>query len=413
MTSQSIPTAGGLRQDLEVLGFVGTAHFLAHFYVIVLPPIFPILARDLGVSYAALGMLLTVQSLSSSLVQVPVGFLVDRVGARRVLIFGIGTMAGAVALCGLTGSYWLLLALMVLIGLGNSAFHPANYSIMARRVSPQRLGRAFSIHTFAGHIGWAVAPGIVVGLTALSSWRVALALVGLFGLGVMAGIWAKGRGLEFEDAPAAWQEPGREGESTRSAPSSAARLLLSRTMLFLLLYMVLSALATSGLNGFVVTALVDLYDTPLATASLGLTIFLVTSAVGVLIGGQLADWTRRYEVILGVGFVGGGLALAAVGGLPLGFTVAMVAIALAGLSLGAIRPSRDMIVRRVAPAGAEGKVFGFVTMGMNVGGALSPVLFGWLIDQGAAAWIFYLSAMVMIAALAAALLAASSGRRAA
>lgn len=409
MTNESIAAGGGLRKDLEVLSLVGVAHFFAHFYVIVLPPLFPVLAGEFGVSYAALGMLLTVMSLSNSLVQVPVGFLVDRLGARPILVIGLLLMSGGVLLIGIVERYWLILPLMVLIGFGNSAFHPANYSIMSRRISPRRMGRAFSLHTFAGHLGWAVAPGLVVGLASLSSWRMALMSVGLVGLGAALFIWLKGRRLALPP-PAPESGGPKSGAAPSGAPARSTGLLAalaffaSRTMFFLFLFMVLSALATSGLNGFVVTALVDLYDVPLTTASFGLTVFLITGAAGVLLGGQLADWTRRQDLILAVGLIGGSLALMAVGGLPLGFAVALGAIGLAGLSLGAIRPSRDLMVRRSAPTGGEGKVFGFVTMGMNLGGAISPVLFGWLIDRGATSWIFFIAALSMSAALAAAIL---------
>ena len=150
------------RRTAKVLALVGTGHFFAHFYVIVLPPLFPLLRDELAVSYAALGLLLTMPSLATMVLQTPVGFLVDRFGARWPLVIGLGIMSAAVAAAGFATGYWALFVLMILMGIGNSVFHPADYAILAARIEHRRLGRAFSLHTFAGHLGWAVAPGTVV-----------------------------------------------------------------------------------------------------------------------------------------------------------------------------------------------------------------------------------------------------------
>jgi len=363
----------GLRQDLKVLGLVGLAHFFAHFYVIVLPPLFPLLTGALGVSYLALGGLLTAANLTTSIFQVPIGFLVDRLGPRLILVAGLALMSVAVILAGVAPGYWLLLAAMLLLGLGNAVFHPADYAVMASRISPERLGRAFSLHTFAGHLGWAVAPAIVIALTAAFSWRWALVLVGLAGCAGALVLWWQGALLEPEKTGAAdpSQSPPQETTATKGRATAPTKpgfaLLLSGPMLLFFLYMVFSSVATSGLNGFTVSVLVSGYDVPLTGANLVLTLFLIAGAVGVLLGGQLADWTKRHELVLVVCFLLGSMALCLASWLFTSFLPLAAAITFAGLVLGAIRPSRDMMVRKAAPDGSYGKVFGFVTMGMNVG----------------------------------------------
>ena len=415
MAAELAVAGAATRRNAKVLALVGTGHFFAHFYVIVLPPLFPLLRDELAVSYAALGLLLTMPSLATMVLQTPVGFLVDRCGARWPLVIGLGLMSAAVAAAGFFATgYWTLFVLMILKGVGNSVFHPADYAILAARIEHRRLGRAFSVHTFAGHLGWAVAPGTVVSLTALWSWQAALAITGLCGLVVTLVIAAHGREL---DAPAGDADPGaapREAAQGPEAPPGRAgfALLFSAPMLLFFLYMVMAAVASAGLNGFTVTALVNLHGVGLTAANTALTALLIASALGVLLGGWLADRTRRHDLVLVAGFCLAAAVLMLIGLLSLPIAGVVAALALVGLAQGAIRPSRDMMVRAIAPAGAVGTVFGWVTTGMFVGAALAPVFFGWLIDRSLERWVFILAALAMLLALAAALLGNRRAQRA-
>ncbi len=400
------PAAPGrpARGEAKLLALIGSGHFFSHFYLIVLPPLFPLLEAELGVGYAALGLLLSLPNLATMLLQTPIGFLVDRFGARRPLVIGLMVMGGAVAGAGLAPGYGALMALMVLMGVGNSVFHPANYAILAARIEPGRLGRAFSIHTFAGSLGWAASPAVVVFLTALWSWHVALVIAGLCGVAVALVILTQGRELDApaSSAPAPARVPGKRASLGR---------LLSAPMLLLFVYMMMSAISNSGLNGFTVTTLVELHGADLVTANAALTVLLVASAVGVLAGGVLADRTRRHDLIISAGFFVAAAFLVVIGLIPLPLAAIVAAMTVVGLARGAIQPSRDMMVRKVAPEGQVGAVFGFVTTGMNLGGALAPVFFGWLVDRGLVAWIFVVAALAMLLALAAALAANRQGAR--
>jgi MFS family permease len=405
MPAELAITGVGARRNAKVLALICSGHFFAHFYTIVLPPLFPLLQAELSVSYAALGLLLTMPSLATLVLQTPVGFLVDRFGARRLLVLGLGIMSGAVAAAGLVSSYSALLVLMFLVGVGNAVFHPAGYAIMTARIDSRRLGRAFSLHTFAGHFGWAVAPGSVVFLTALWSWQAALAITGLCGLMVTLLILVHGRALDSLGREAGAGPPRAEAEPAAAPPAKRAGigLLFSAPMLLFFLYMVLASIASGGLNGFTVTALVNLRGAALVTANAALTALLAASALGVLLGGLLADRTRRHDLIMVAGFCLAAVVLLLVGLVSLPMAGIIAAMALVGLAHGAIRPSRDMMVRNIAPAGAVGTVFGWVTTGMFVGSALAPVFFGWLIDEGLEAWVFILAALAMMLALAAVL----------
>ncbi len=293
MTLATADRKRSLSDKTKVIGLVSSGHFFAHFYVIVLPPLFPLLQKEFGVSYSALGLLLTVSSVTTGLIQVPVGFLVDRFGARRLLMLGLLCMSAAVILSGLTSSYYTLLVMMLLLGTGNSVFHPADYAILSARVDHSLLGRAFSLHTFSGHLGWAIAPAVMITLTAIWGWRPALIAVGLGGLLVLGAMLLYGRVLD--DRPSPKQEKRRErGEESKDKASTASnvRLLFTAPMLLLFCYMIMASVAAIGLNSFTVVALVDLYDTSLDSANLVLTVFLSCSAGGVLLGG-VTDQTAR------------------------------------------------------------------------------------------------------------------------
>ena len=381
-------------RDARILALVGTGHFLAHFYVIVLPPLFPLLHAELGISYAALGALMTVVNVTTGAAQVPVGFLVDRLGAGRILIAGMALISGGTALAGMTNGYWGLLALMVVVGAGNSVFHPADYAIMATRIDAHRLGRAFSVHTALGHFGWAIAPLTVATIAALWSWHSALVAVGLAGVVATIVVATQVRFLDASPTqPAAARRPAQ------TTVRGGIATLLSPAMLMFFAFMVLTAFANSGLNNFSVSVLVGDYGADLPGANSVLTAYFAASTAGVQIGGILADRVRRHELVLIVGFLIAAASLALIASVPLPLVAIGAVFALTGLMFGAIRPSRDMMVRAIAPDGSVGKVFGFVTMGLNLGGALAPIFFGWLIDRGEAEWVFYAAAVTILLAL--------------
>ncbi len=412
MPAESAVPVRPARREAKLLTLIGSGHFFSHFYLIVLPPLFPLLEAELGVGYAALGLLLSLPNLATMLLQTPIGFLVDRIGARRPLVIGLMVMSGAVAGAGVAPGYGGLMAMMVLMGVGNSVFHPADYAILAARIEPGRLGRAFSIHTFAGHLGWAVAPVTMVSLTALWDWHVALVITGLCGVAMALVMLVQGKELDApRHADAGAAPEGAPGPEPAPARRAGFRMLFSAPMLLFFLYMVMAAVASGGLNGFTVTALVTLHGADLVTANAALTALLSASAVGVLLGGLIADRTRRHDLIMIAGFCLAAAVLVAIGLLPLPLLAVVAAMGVVGLAQGAIRPSRDMMVRDIAPAGAVGAVFGFVTTGMNLGAALAPVFFGWLVDEGFVAWVFILAALAMLLALAAALAANQRAQR--
>jgi MFS transporter, FSR family, fosmidomycin resistance protein len=389
-----------MRRNMQVLALVGSGHAVSHFYLLALPPLFPLLRQELGASYTELGLLVTLLNVSTGMAQVPAGILVDRFGARRLLLLGLAIMGLAMGALGFAQSYGLMLVLVAIAGIGNSVFHPADYAILTASVDRGWLGRALSIHTFTGNLGFMMAPATMIALAALLGWRGALLASGALAFLALGAMLAGAGLLRDENAGR-----GRNERAARGTPVAGPRLLFSAPLLLLFLFYVLSATFTSGIQSFSVTALNGFWGTDLAIANLTLTAFLVASAGGVLLGGLLADRTERYVLVTVCAFGAAALLMLVVGVVPLPAALVLALFALIGLIQGSVRTSRDMMVRTVTPPGSTGRVFAFVMTGLNVGAAITPVLFGLLLDLGEPQLVFLLLSAFLVAGAAVIVLA--------
>ena len=387
----SAPTAT-LRQDSTVIGLVSLAHGASHFFQLLLPPLFPLLRAEFGVGYAELGMMLTAFYVVSGLCQTLAGFAVDRFGARRVLLAGLALIALPALLMALAPSFWVLALCVVISGLGNSVFHPSDFTILNARIDPRRLGHAFSVHGISGSLGWAAAPLTVTALGVAFGWRGAVFAAGACGL-VLLGVLYASRRLLGSEADAA----GHVADSARGRKMAGGLGPLLTTPVWLCFgFFLLIAMALTGLQGFATPAMMSLSGATLATATMALTCYFLGSTAGMLAGGFAAGWTRRHDIVAAAG-MGSGAAiffLVASGAVP---AWAMVPVfALAGFSSGITGPSRDLIVRGATPRGATGRVYGFVYSGLDTGAALAPTLLGYLLDHGQPAAVFVFIAVTLL-----------------
>ncbi|WP_119153956.1 MFS transporter [Caldimonas tepidiphila] len=393
-----------LRQDLPTIGLVGLAHASSHFFHLLLPPLFPWFIRDFGLSYSELGLLVTLFFAISGPGQAMSGFLVDRVGARPVLFAAIGCfIAAALAAASAQGYAGLMLA-AALAGLGNAPFHPVDFTILNKRVSPARLGHAYSVHGISGNIGWAVAPVAVAGLAALTgSWRQAYLAMAAVALAVLALMVWQRDALDDRAGQRAQERAGAGQGAAASAPQEHALAFLKLPSVWLCFsFFFWSTCSLAAIQSFAGPALQSLYGLPLARAALVVTGFMLFGAVGMVIGGFLVARVQRLERIIATCLVGSAalLVLAGIGWLP--GSVALGVAMLAGFGTGLAGPSRDMLIKRAAPPGATGRVYGTVYSGLDLGFAFAAPVFGALLDRGIADGVFYGSALALIAAVASA-----------
>jgi len=331
-------------EQLRTLAAISTAHWVSHFHMFVLPMLFPFLKQQLGVGYIELGFALTVFAVTSALTQAPIGYLADHVGARKVLLIGLTVGGLALIMLGMNLSYTSLILCAALLGLANSVYHPADYAILSARVAPSRIGRAFSVHTFAGMFGGAIAPATMLVLTSTLGMRAALIVAGLVGV-VVAVALAFAHSVEAEPVSARTPAtPTPDGKQQKARVFTPA--ILGLTVFFVLL-----SLSSSGITNFSVVALMSAYAVPFSAANLALTAFLTATAFGVLGGGFVADMTRRHADVAAAGFAVNAVIILMIGTVGLAPPALIAAMGTAGFLSGMIMPSRDMLVRAAAPAG--------------------------------------------------------------
>ena len=394
--AQITEVSGGATRtnDARIIPLVCSAHFVSHFYILVLPPLFPFIREFYGVSYTELGYALTAFNVTTALCQTPAGFLVDRIGPRMVLIAGLVLGAACLVVVGLVPSFWLLVAMFALMGVSNGVYHPGDYAILSQLVSRERAAQAFSLHIFAGFLGTAVAPASMLLLQRALGWQGAFLAASVLGLLVALVMLLQPAAL-FE-APV---KPARKAEVRAGSDQQGWRLLLSGPILLNLLFFVMITFATTGVQNYSVVALGEAFGTPLGIAKTALTANLMLSAFGVLVGGWIATRVTRHEWVAAFSFAGIAVTAVIIGAANLGFAFLVIMMSLNGFTNGLMQPSRDMIVRAVTPEGQFGKVFGFVTTGFNIGGIIAPFLFGYLMDHGHPQAVFLAVAALAVLAI--------------
>ncbi len=384
--------AAARRSDFTVIGLVGLAHGTSHFFHMLLPPLFPAIVREFGFSYSELGLLVTVFFVISGVGQALAGFLVDRVGARPVLFFALACFVAAALAASQARGYGGLMLASALAGLGNAPFHPADFTILNKRVSTPRLGHAFSVHGITGSLGWALAPVFMIGASELSgSWRTACLCAALLPLSVLALLTLQRHAID--DRQGAWAAaPARPAGAAPEHPLAFLRL---PSVWLCFSFFFWSTAALSAIQSFAGPALARMYGLPLSATAFVVTGYMLCSAAGTVAGGFLVAGARRLErtIALAMAAAGALLLLVSTGVLPALLAGALAALAGAGTGLAG--PSRDMLIKRAAPPGATGRVYGTVYSGLDVGFALGAPVFGRLLDGGHVQAVFVGSAMAL------------------
>ncbi|MEH2504646.1 MFS family permease [Bradyrhizobium sp. AZCC 1578] len=378
------PQQAKVDTSLRTLAAISVAHWVSHFHLFVLPMLFPFLKEQLGVGYIELGFALTVFGVVSGLTQAPIGYLADHIGARKVLLIGLTVGGLALIMLGLHLSYVSLIISAALLGLANSVYHTCDYAILSTHMDEARMGRAFSVHTFAGFLGGAVAPTIMLMLVTAVGGLGALIVAGAVGPAAALLLIA----VRIPDASSA--------DRKADDPAAPQQSIVTPAIIVLTIFFMLLGLSSAGISNFGVVALMSGFGVTFSAANVALTAYLGASAAGVLAGGYLADRTTRHGNVAAACFAINAVIITIIATINLPSVVLTAAMGLAGFLGGVIAPSRDMLVRNAAPAGAAGRAFGIVSTGFNFSGILSPLLFGWIMDQNLPHWVFGASVAFML-----------------
>jgi MFS family permease len=398
--SDPVPVA---RREAAVIALVSGAHSFSHFYIFALPTILAFMVKDpslahLELTFAKAGLVVSAFSISSGIFQYFMGSLADRIGARPVLFGGLFLISGAFGLIGFSTSYPMMLALAFIAGIGNSVFHPVDFSILNGNIGAPRIARAYAIHTFSGYTGFAAGPFVAGLLVVNLNWQSAFWICGAAGVTMAAFLFTQRHRM-------AGEAPPKPSTSAPAAAKAGFSVVLTAPLLMMFVFYTLSGGLSIGLNSAVAAALNKLWAIPLEQAAWAVSTFMIGGAAGTLVGGTVAARAKRLDTVALAGYAVSGTMLWLVATVGLPYLVILAAFCLGGFMFGVITPSRDVMVKSLTPPGHSGKVFGFVSSGFEVGGiALAPV-FGALIDHNAPAWVFYMAVIIMALAFAAAMLA--------
>jgi FSR family fosmidomycin resistance protein-like MFS transporter len=378
MAPMSTTTAGALtlpplRQDAGVIGLVGLAHMISHFSQLLLAPLFPWLKDAFNASYTELGFLMTLFFVVSCAVQAASGFLVDKYGPRPILFGGLALLGTAAFGFAGSTSYWMMAMFSIVAGVGNGVFHPVDYTLLNRKVSAPRLGHAYSFHGITGSLGWALAPALLVPLAIAFSWRVALMGAGTLAFAVLLVLWLNRARLAL---PAAAPK-----QAHAEASEGNFDFLRIPAVWMCFGFFFFYAVVLSVIQAFAPEAARQLHGVPVALAAMCLTVYMVCSAGGMVLGGFLAADPSRCERIVGAGFGMAALVALAIGFLPVPALAVPALFGVMGFVSGIAGPSRDLLVKRSTPDNSTGRVYGIVYSGLDIGQAVAPLFFGSLMDQ--------------------------------
>jgi MFS transporter, FSR family, fosmidomycin resistance protein len=395
-------------QDVRTIGLVGLAHATSHFFQLMLAPLFPVLSQEFGLSYTQLGFISALFFIISGLGQAIAGFLVDRVGARPVL-FGamVCFVLSALAAASATGAFGLVLASMF-AGLGNASFHPVDFTILNQRVPRKRLGYAFSVHGISGNLGWAAAPIFLAGVSALTgSWHWAVLAMGGWALLVLSILWLNREVLDDQVAiagtggareidlsiPAPMSISGAPKITQKNTSHDLSTFLKLPSLWICFSFFFFSTCTLTAVQNCASPAIQQLYGKGSIWLITG---YMLVGALGMFIGGWLAGQVQRLERVLTAGLLSSAVLLFMVGRGVLPAPFAMLLVVLSGFGAGLAMPSRDMLIKKITPPGATGRVYGLVYCGLDLGFAVAAPIFGAMLDHHHPGYIFDGAAVTLV-----------------
>jgi MFS family permease len=382
-----------LQQDATIIGLVGLAHASSHFGHLLLPLMFPVFMAEFGLTYSQVGLLMSTFFVVSGVGQASAGFVVDKVGARPMLFSALGLFVMACLAASVVTGYSTLFAVAALAGLANATFHPVDFTILNQRVSVARLGHAFSAHGLTGNLGWAAAPVFFTSVSVWTNWRTAYLAAAVMYLCILLLMVLQRDKLLTQVVAHHPNTPAEHSMAFMKLP----------VVWWCFTFFLLSTMTLAVIQSFAVSILKAMHGIPLKTATLSITAYMLCGALGMFIGGFVAATSRHSDRVVALSMSAAALLLALCGTGLFGPTLTMVVLAATGFAVGIGGPSRDMMIKKAAPKGATGRVYGLVYSGLDTGFAISPIVFGAFMDRGWYGATLLGAALVLLASVVAAL----------
>ena len=359
-----------------MIGLVGLAHASSHFSHLILPLMFPVFMQEFGLNFSQVGLLMTVFFVVSGVGQACAGFVVDRLGARPLLFVAMGIFVLTCVAASLVTGYSGLILVAALAGAGNATFHPVDFTILNQRVSAPRLGYAFSAHGLTGNLGWAAAPVFMAGISAAWGWRNAYLSAAVMYTLILALLLVQRDKLSTQVAH-------KQHPTEASGRGEHAMAFMKLPVVWWCFgFFFLSTMTMAVVQSFAVPILKALHGVSYEAATLTISAYMLAGAVGMFVGGFVAARTPNSDRVVALCMAAGALLLALCGTGWLGANATMVILASTGFAIGIGGPSRDMMIKKATPKGATGRVYGMVYSGLDTGFAVSPMVFGALMDRG-------------------------------
>ncbi|AXR79598.1 MFS transporter [Natrarchaeobaculum sulfurireducens] len=387
-----------LRRDETgtIVAAVSVAHFLSHVYLLAYPPLFPLIGAEFGLTTTQLGLLVTAIYVPTLLLQIPIGEVVDRIGAKRILVAGLVVTSLGVALSGLAPTYGALLAFALVSGVGQSVFHPADYALLESVTDATNQGSAFGLHTFGGFAGFAAAPILTGTLGIQFGWRVALPAVGALGIAYAVVLLVATKPVYRRQIRTRKEPEVSATSDAEPGVASSLRGLFRTELLVVSGFYLVSMMAIVALQSFTTVFAIESFGFSDSAANTVLTAYLVGTAVGVIAGGPFADRAPFQYVIVGafgLAAVGIWVTVVAIHG---SYLTALAVFGVVGLLIGMALPSRDKLANSFADEGSTGKSFGFFFTGLSLGAVISPAVVGAIIDASSATAAFLVVSGILL-----------------
>jgi MFS family permease len=383
------------RAPNKELWLISLGHSLTHWYPATFYLLLPLIGKELGLSYAEIGFIITAQHAVGALTNIPGGVIVDSIGYKgRLMAISLFWVGFPYLLMAFTYSYWMLLACMVLIGIGNNLWHPAAISTLGMRY-PDRKGFALSIHGMGGNFGEALAPLLVGALLAAYSWRTVVVVNLLPGvlLGALLLIHLGSMKLYAQEAAAAKQ--AAEKWTLAGYLAQVKPLAANRAIVMIAACSFFRSGAQSALLTFLPLYLAN--QMGFSPMAVGFSLFLLQAVAfaSAPLAGHVSDRFGRKSVLSGA------MIMTALVMLLMAFASdsmwVIFLVAALGFFMYATRPVIQAWSLEAAPASVSGTVVGIMFGVQALGSAVSPSVGGIIADAySLSATFYFLTGMIVL-----------------